>query len=180
MSTGIIRSSKTAGLNVDGEDTKPWYRQFWPWFIIALPATAVVASLYTVWLAASGQDSLVVDDYRRIGKATHVRQERDRAAAALNARANVIIASDDEISVALTLNAPAPESLWLELIHPTLKDRDRTLPLTWTGSAWRGRLAVDPASRWYIQIGPENGDWRLAGSLNAGQTQLQLSPGAGP
>ena len=35
----------------DGDDTLPWYRQFWPWFIIALPATAVVASLATVWIA---------------------------------------------------------------------------------------------------------------------------------
>ena len=41
-------------------DTKPWYRQFWPWFIIALPASAVVASLYTVSLAVRTTDSLVV------------------------------------------------------------------------------------------------------------------------
>ena len=35
----------------DADDILPWYRQFWPWFIIALPATAVVASLATVWIA---------------------------------------------------------------------------------------------------------------------------------
>ena len=37
----------------------PWYKQFWPWFLIALPASAVIASLYTVSLAVRTTDSLV-------------------------------------------------------------------------------------------------------------------------
>lgn len=46
----------------------PWYKQFWPWFIIALPASVVVASFFTLWLAISNPDPLVVDDdeYRRL------------------------------------------------------------------------------------------------------------------
>ena len=26
----------------DNEPVQPWYRQFWPWFIIAVPASAVM------------------------------------------------------------------------------------------------------------------------------------------
>lgn len=46
----------------------PWYKQFWPWFIIALPASAVVAGFYTLWLAINTPDYLVVDDeeYQRL------------------------------------------------------------------------------------------------------------------
>ena len=46
----------------------PWYRQFWPWFIIALPAAAVIASFFTLWLAISNPDYVVVDEeeYRRL------------------------------------------------------------------------------------------------------------------
>jgi hypothetical protein len=46
----------------------PWYRQFWPWFIIALPAAAVLASFYTLWLAISNPVQMVVDDeeYQRL------------------------------------------------------------------------------------------------------------------
>ena len=40
----------------------PWYKQFWPWFIIALPASAVIASFFTLWLAISNPDHLVVDE----------------------------------------------------------------------------------------------------------------------
>ena len=50
-----------------GQDL-PWYRQFWPWFIIALPACAVIASFITLWLAVSRPDYLVVDEdeYRHL------------------------------------------------------------------------------------------------------------------
>ena len=46
---------------VPGQDI-PWYRQFWPWFIIALPASVVVASFITLWLAISNPDHLVIED----------------------------------------------------------------------------------------------------------------------
>ena len=38
---------------MDNEDIQPWYRHFWPWFIIVLLGSAVSASLYTVYLAVS-------------------------------------------------------------------------------------------------------------------------------
>ena len=41
---------------------QPWYKQFWPWFIIALPASVVVASFFTLWLAISNPDHLVLSD----------------------------------------------------------------------------------------------------------------------
>ena len=33
------------------EDTVPWYQQFWPWFLILLPASVVVAGLTTLVIA---------------------------------------------------------------------------------------------------------------------------------
>jgi len=54
----------------------PWYRQFWPWFIIALPASVVVASFFTLWLAISNPDPLVVDDgqYQRLNSEMKAQQ----------------------------------------------------------------------------------------------------------
>ncbi|MBT8062655.1 MAG: hypothetical protein HKO64_00875 [Xanthomonadales bacterium] len=43
-------------------DTEPWYRQFWPWMLIALPAAAVVACFITLWLALTHADPLVIKD----------------------------------------------------------------------------------------------------------------------
>lgn len=38
---------------MNDDDIQPWYRHFWPWFIIVLLGSAVSASLYTVYLAVS-------------------------------------------------------------------------------------------------------------------------------
>ncbi len=37
-------------------DTLPWYRHFWPWFILALLASAVSGSLVSAWLAVHTSD----------------------------------------------------------------------------------------------------------------------------
>jgi len=50
---------------------RPWYREPWPWVLIALPLTAVVGCMISLWLALSHPDLLVVDEveYSRIKSA---------------------------------------------------------------------------------------------------------------
>ena len=56
---------------IPDSDSKPWYRHFWPWFLMALPAAVVVAGLSTAYIAHEHADDLVVDEYwRRKGVAT--------------------------------------------------------------------------------------------------------------
>lgn len=40
-------------------DSRPWYRQFWPWFLVALPAASVALSFATLYLALSGTEEVV-------------------------------------------------------------------------------------------------------------------------
>ena len=58
------------------EDTEPWYRQFWPWFIIMLPASVVVAGLSTWYIAHRHADDLVVDEYYKSGLAINRQLEK--------------------------------------------------------------------------------------------------------
>ena len=44
-----------------------WWRHGHVWLLIAGPAAVVVASLFTAWLAAHGQDPVVAQDYYRQG-----------------------------------------------------------------------------------------------------------------
>ncbi len=34
-------------------DTKPWYKQFWPWFVIALPFASMLGSITTIYVVNS-------------------------------------------------------------------------------------------------------------------------------
>jgi hypothetical protein len=40
-------------------DSKPWYRQFWPWFLIALPASSVAFGFATLFIAVRHADTVV-------------------------------------------------------------------------------------------------------------------------
>lgn len=40
---------------------RPWYREPWPWVLIAIPALTVVACGITLWLAITRPDHLVVE-----------------------------------------------------------------------------------------------------------------------
>jgi hypothetical protein len=60
-------------------DTKPWHRQPWVWLLIALPMSAVIGGMVTLYIAVTTSDGLVVDDYYRRGKAINLDLARDRA-----------------------------------------------------------------------------------------------------
>lgn len=155
----------------------PWYRQFWPWFLIALPASAVAASLVTIWLATREPPAMVVDDYARIGQVTHRKLERDHRAAELGLEAELALGPQ---AVELRLRGlPAdrlPASLSLLFSHPTLARFDARVELIRRGAGYRGpRPALGPG-RWYVQVEPPGGDWRLAGVLGPGQQVLALAP----
>lgn len=61
-------SKKTPITDSEPGQNLPWFRQFWPWFIIALPTSAVIASFVSLWLAVSNPDYLVVtdDEYQQL------------------------------------------------------------------------------------------------------------------
>lgn len=61
-------SKKTQIKDSEPGQNLPWFRQFWPWFIIALPTSAVIASFVSLWLAVSNPDYLVVtdDEYQQL------------------------------------------------------------------------------------------------------------------
>ena len=161
----------------------PWYRQFWPWFIIALPTTAVIASIATLVIAARDPDGLVVDDYYKQGLAINETLERDRQAQALGLSGLVRI---DRASgrLALTLNGVAAstdrQELELRLIHPTRPHLDRTLDLVRDGSGqWSAALGRIAPGRWHVQLESPTGNWRIAGRLALPeQQQALLQPNA--
>lgn len=170
-------STPTRSALEDGRHPEPWYRQFWPWFLIALPASVVIASMVTIWLAVSRPNPMVVDDYSRIARSIEQRRERDLAAAALGVEAEIRLISDASLVVVrLTPATVEPESLQLRLSHPLVEERDRIVQLIRSPEGWSGNLET-PAGRWYVQLYPGDLAWRLSGELD-GERELVLAPPA--
>lgn len=141
---------------------RPWYRQFWVWFVIAIPAIAVIASLQFVRIAYMNQDALVRDDWYEDGKTINQSLARDERARALGVSA-LINFDDTSGDVLLTLQSRqplAPDSLRLLFTHATRKALDQDLALVpLKDGEYRGQL-VRPLDGGF-QIELSGGDWRL-------------------
>lgn len=158
------------------EDTTPWYRQFWPWVLIALPGTVVVASLITIGIALDNPDGLVVDDYYKHGLAINRVIARDEAAARYGMTAELTLTPEFG-TARLAGNPPrTPASLTLRLLHATMDGQDQTLELVLTADGrFTGPLESLSPGRWNVHL--EADDWRLTGSLvRPGGETLNLRP----
>jgi hypothetical protein len=165
---------------VDQSAEKPWYRQFWPWFLMVPPAASVIAGLLTFYLAGS-PPSMVVDDYGKIAMATEQRVEREQRAEALGLDAKIEFiggAAETGQPVAITLsqrvdNNLFPDRVRLKLVHPTLEAMDREVILEGTSGQYYGRIQR-PESRVYISLTDLDGNWRLTGELFEHSTHYEF------
>ena len=146
---------------------RPWYREPWPWILISLPATAVVAGIATVWIAASSADGLVVGDYYKAGLAINQTLARDEAARALALRAT-LKEEAGALSLQLGGNLQAyPARLMLTLAHPTRQGMDHVLTLQHAGGGrYRTALPAVQAGKWHAQLTDPASAWRLSGVLH--------------
>ncbi len=163
------------------EDTQPWYRQFWPWFIMALPAFAVVSGLYTVWLAMQTGDSLVIDSSDGVNVVTERNLAAEKEANRLGLSATIRIDAETgavQLTMSALPNVKLPASLELRMRHPTMASRDATIELLQAmpnadGQAtWAGHFTTPPQGRLYMTLSSGN-VWRLSAEWT-GQTKIDL------
>jgi len=168
MSTGATLSSK------------PWYREPWPWLIMAGPATVLVAGVYTVWLAVVSNDGLVADDYYKQGLAINQTLGRDRVAQERGFHARLLFSPErDRVRVMM---AGAPEHIRLTLRHPTRAGMDVTAVLNAVAPGVYDAPVPPPvAGRWRVEVEDAGRTWRLAGDWQVpGGLVLDLPPVAQP
>ncbi len=140
----------------------PWYKQFWPWFLIALPLSAIIASLSTVFLFSRHQVSLVTEDYYQKGKAINLDLTRLAKADELNISAKMKVKGNQ---VLITLNKGHLEYFpALEVIfqHRTLENKDIFKMVT-PDATGQYRISLDNPllGPWYIEINTFDRLWAL-------------------
>ena len=159
----------------DPQTPKIWYKQFWPWFLIALPMTAVIGSMITINIAFTDADGLVKDDYYKHGKTINRDISRKRNAENLGIEAlGTVDVSAGSVSVQLNDAAIGNvEQLSLSMIHPTRADNDINIPLNLTASkTYSGELSqtINPGY-WWVRITPPSNAWYIEGRIRLPEDQ---------
>ena len=146
----------------------PWYRQFWPWFLISFPALSVVGGVWMIWVASNGDFELVDKNYYQAGLDINQRLVRDRFAREANLQANLLIPADQtQTSVYLLDSVAAPTSLQLNLVSAKDSSRDRSVMLMRVnGQLYRGPAQTLVPGRYSIELLDDAGQWRLAGQAD--------------
>lgn len=141
--------------------SQPWYRQFWPWFIIALPTAAVIGSISTAIIASKDGVNLVAEDYYKQGKEINQDLSKFDRADALNIHIALEV-NGNELTSPLSGDIPAGQALYLSLFHPTLAGMDSEHMVTADGNGVYRLLLDKPLTgKWHVRVDAFNHEWRL-------------------
>jgi len=159
------------------ERLRPWYRQAWPWFLISLPASAVIGGIVTLVLAVNSPNALVVDDYYKKGLA--INQEKHRLATADKLGMAGLLRSDGK---QLTLNltsqpAVTEQALVLNIIHSTRAELDRQLTLQRLSDGhYATAMPMLPPGSWYLRLQAGDASWEIRARVSIdGPFQARLA-----
>lgn len=139
---------------------KSWFKQFWPWFLIILPMTAVVAGISTLVIATDNKPDMVDDNYYKTGKAVNADFSLLNHAKELGLSAE-IIQQEDGLLIKL-MGLETNTSIGLTLIHSTQAKRDRFIMLTADAEGnyhYEADETLD--GKWSIRLEPFDKKWRL-------------------
>ena len=166
---------------------KPWFREPWPWLLMAGPVLVILAGVVTVWLAIKSDDGLVADDYYKRGLAVNQDIGRDKRAAALGLKAEVAFSEDRQhvqVHLAQRGGESLPPSISLTLVHPTRRGQDQMVPLsleskgTYVG-AFQNAIA-SASGRRHLSLTDPDSSWRLVGDWDtdslAANLQSEVQP----
>ena len=140
-------------------NAKPWYREPWPWILMAGPAAVIVAGAITLWLALAGADGLVADDYYKRGLAINQDLRLQEQAARRGIDASVKLAPG---VLRVSLRGAAPEALFAQLVHATRSGHDQRLRLAHVASGvYEAELLPLPPGRWRLILEDPRREWKI-------------------
>ena len=140
----------------------PWYKNPWVWLVIALPMSAVVGGIITIFITNANQPDMVVDEYYKKGKAINLELSLYRKTKELGLEFTVKF---EDNRVVITPNKQHP-ALKVELVHSTLAAKDFDLVATPNAN---GQLTAtfeqELTGKWQMFIAPMDSSWKTKTEL---------------
>jgi hypothetical protein len=148
----------------------PWYREPWPWLLMAGPAAVIIAGAITTLIALRSFDGLTAEDYYKQGLAVNKVLARAQTASALGVSAELRWPDGESGRVQLDLQSSSneqPAALRLTLNHPTRAGADRSVWLHALGyGRYAGRIERPDPGRWSAIVEDDGRRWRIRAELS--------------
>ncbi|WP_375754027.1 FixH family protein [Vibrio sp. HN007] len=145
---------------------KPWYKQFWPWFLIALPLCVVIASFTTLAIFSKNSVNLVAEDYYKKGKAINIDLSRVNAASGLKIKASVHTEGNQVIVDFDKGELNHYPALNVIFTHRTLANQDfHVLLSSDANGVYRHTLEEQITGPWFVELEPHTKEWLVQGKV---------------
>jgi len=161
-------------------DLRPWYREFWAWFVIAILGLGVASGTGVLIIGIQNAPQMVTGDYEKVGKAlvdTHRRADR---ALELGLAGRLDVGGQTAVLALTAHDADGlPEQLLLRFEHPTDTARDVTVVARRLAAGrWQARLdTVRAPDRARVILSDLAQTWWLAGRFEgAANGSIGLAP----
>jgi hypothetical protein len=158
-------------------DVRPWFRQKWPWLLMAAPAASIVGGVVMWSLAVATDDGLVATDYYKRGLAinrrlAHAPAPRVPLHATLRVADGLAVARIEEIDV------PSARTVRLTLEQPAASSKRVILLARDASGAYVGTLETPITGRWIATL--ESDAWRLPTTTGLGpMTEVRFGTSQG-
>ncbi|WP_063337063.1 MULTISPECIES: FixH family protein [unclassified Marinomonas] len=143
----------------------PWYKQFWPWFVIAIPVSSMFVAVIQISYALNSPNDMVVDNYYKEGLGINTVLDKRNLATELNIGASIVI-DNTTGEVILTSQNAQEETLTLNFFNSAISDKDFTLTLNRIAdNQYRGNLKKSISGIWNLYLESAVG-WQIGARLN--------------
>lgn len=161
------------------ENAKPWYREFWFWFVFSPLIYIIIMCSITVTIALKGADDVIIDNYYKEGRMINQALEQDQRARDLGLLADLRFdRTSGDVMISLTSavgdTASLPDTILLMMGHPVKEEKDQIIHLKAIAPGqYRGTLATEPQYSWYLTLYPigdialrKQAPWTLSGEID--------------
>lgn len=151
---------------------RPWFREPWPWILMGLPFTAVVACFITLSLAIHSDDGLVAENYYQQGLSINRALDRERFAANLQLEASFSLkAGQLHISLGGREGVKLPERVQVSFMNAGHASGDQVVMLVREGDALVATANRPGAGSWNVKIEDPEKSWQLSGEIALAEGQ---------
>ena len=163
--------SRASSSRADG-NARRWYREPWPWLLMAGPLVVVLASLASAWLAVRSDDGVVAGDYYKRGLEINRKVPFKAADPVSRLGATITVSPQGEVHARVEGLAAEPRELRLELSRPGVAGNETIVLRPGTDGAYIGAIAERGPGRWIVTL--EASGWRLPTTITSRLSEIRL------